>query len=158
MLRVIYTSVQRAGLLRDDLERLCQQASVNNSRFKVTGLLLSNGLEFMQCIEGPDKAVIQVYNTIAQDSRHHDIRLLVSEQTQERLFPNWGMVGMATKPQAVVGSDSIAYALLDHRLYRPWRSLGESAVDLIYEYARVKVELERAGELAVLGQVFDFYD
>lgn len=158
MLRVIYTSVQRAGLLRGDLEKLCERASSNNSRFGVTGLLLSNGLEFMQCLEGPDDAVVQTYKLITQDSRHEDIRLLVSDQTQVRLFPNWGMVGMATKPQAVVGAHSIAYALLDHRLYRPWRSLGGSAVDLIYEYAKVKTELERAGELALLGQVFDFYD
>ena len=158
MLRVIYTSVQRAGLLRDHLEKLCQHAAAKNSSLDVTGLLLSNGLEFMQCIEGPDEAVIQVYKKIVQDPRHDDIRLLVSVQTQERLFPNWGMVGMVTKPQAVVGNDSVAYALLDHRLYRPWRSLGESAVDLIYEYARVKVELERAGELALLGQLFDVFD
>ncbi len=158
MLRVIYISMQRQSFLRENLEQLCKHASAKNSRLEVTGLLLSNGLEFIQCIEGADEAVIQLYKEIAQDSRHYDIRLLVSEQTQERLFPSWGMVGMATKPQAVVGNDSVAYALLDHRLYRPWRTLGESAVDLIYEYARVKVELEKAGELALLGKVFSFYD
>ncbi len=158
MLRVIYTSVQRAGLNRGDFEKLSERASAKNSSLGITGLLLSNGLEFMQCLEGPEKAVVQVYKSIAQDPRHDDIRLLVSTPVHERLFPGWGMVGMATKPQAVVGNSSVAYALLDHRLYRPWRSLGESAVDLIYEYAKVKDELERAGELAMLGQVFDFFD
>ena len=157
MFRLIYTSVQKPGIKRHAFELLCEQAARNNRQMNVGGLLLCNGVEFMQCLEGPKDAVSTIYRTITQDSRHSDIRLLVFEPATELLFTNWSMLGLVTKPQAVLSKESIAYTLLDHRLYRPWRSLGLGAADLIYEYAKVKAELEKAGEMGLLGKVFDVY-
>jgi hypothetical protein len=157
MFRLIYTSVQKPGFKRQAFELLCEQAARNNRQMNVGGLLLCNGVEFMQCLEGPKDAVSTTYRTITQDSRHSDIRLLVYEPVTELLFTNWSMLGLVTKPQAVLSKKSIAYTLLDHRLYRPWRSLGVGAADLIYEYAKVKTELEKAGEMRLLSQVFEMY-
>jgi hypothetical protein len=92
-----------------------------------------------------------------KDPRHSDIRLLVSETTEELMFEKWSMVGLGTRPQSALSGESIAYTLLDHRLYRPWKSLGLGAADLIYEYAKVKAELEKAGEMGLLSKVFDVY-
>lgn len=157
MLRLIYTSVQTPGFDRQVFEQLCEQASRNNQRLGITGLLLSNGMEFMQCLEGPKDTVASVYRKILLDSRHSDIRLLVSEDTDSLLFTAWSMMGLGTKPQSVLSGESIAYTLLDHRLYRPWKSLGLGAGDLIYEYAKVKAELEKAGEMGLLSKVFDVF-
>lgn len=157
MIRLIYTSVQMPGFDHLAFEYLCHQASRNNRELGLQGLLLSNGTEFMQCLEGSQEAVAFIYGKIVKDSRHFDIRLLVSESTNEHLFDNWSMVGLAAKPQSVLGGESIAYSLLDHRLYRPWKSLGLGAADLIYEYAKVKAELEKAGELSMLSKVFDIF-
>lgn len=157
MFRLIYTSVQKPGFDRQAFKLLCEQAALNNRRLGIEGLLLCNGVEFMQCLEGPRDAVAAVYKKITQDSRHTDIRLLVSEPTSTLYFKNWSMLGLATKPQAVLSAESIAYTLLDHRLYRPWKSLGVGAADLIYEYAKVKTELEKAGEMRLLGKVFEVY-
>jgi len=157
MLRLIYTSVQMPGFDRASFERLCEQAASKNRRLNVHGLLLNNGVEFMQCLEGPKEAVAAIYRQIVIDSRHSDIRLLVSEATCNLLFKQWSMVGLATKAQAVLSTESIAFTLLDHRLYRPWKSLGIGAADLIFEYAKVKAELEKAGEISLLGNVFDVY-
>lgn len=136
---------------------MCENASRNNMALDVGGLLLSNDLEFMQCLEGPTEAVAAIYKKIVRDSRHSDIRLLVSETTDNLLFATWSMLGLAIKPQSVLSSEPIAYTLLDHRLYRPWKSLGIGAADLIYEYAKVKAELEKAGEIGLLDKVFDVY-
>lgn len=157
MLRLIYTSVQTPGFDRASFERLCEQAAQTNRELGVQGLLLSNGVEFMQCLEGTKEHVAAIYSKIVMDSRHSDIRLLLSETTDEVLFKQWSMVGLATKPQAVLSAESIAYTLLDHRLYRPWKSLGIGAADLIFEYAKVKAELEKAGEISLLSKVFDMY-
>lgn len=157
MFRLIYTSVQQLGFDGQAFELLCEQAAKNNRKQGVTGLLLCNGVEFMQCLEGPKEAVAGVYKKITQDPRHSDIRLLVSEPITELFFNNWSMLGLATKPQAVLSAESIAYTLLDHRLYRPWKSLGVGAADLIYEYAKVKTELEKAGEVRLLSKVFEVY-
>lgn len=146
MIRLIYTSVQPPGFDCQAFERLCAQASQNNAQLGINGLLLSNGVEFMQCIEGPKDAVASVYKKIVVDSRHFDIRLLVCEHTQKHLFDRWSMVGVSVGSKSVLSGMSIAYTLLDHRVYRPWKSLGVGAADLIYEYANVKSELEKAGE------------
>lgn len=157
MLRLIYTSVQSTGFGRSDFELLCEHASRNNLALGVRGMLLCNDHEFMQCLEGQRNAVGSVYKKIVKDSRHSDIRLLVSETTQEYLFENWSMMGLAIKPKSVLSGKPIAYTLLDHRLYRPWKSLGVAASDLIYEYAKVKSELEKAGETRLLSKVFEVY-
>lgn len=157
MLRLIYTSVQVQGFDQHDFALLCKQASANNQKLNIEGMLLFNGSEFMQCLEGPNDAVAEIYRKITQDTRHTDIRLLVSETTDTPLFENWSMVGLVAKPQIQLGAEPVAYTLLDHRLYRPWRALGNGAADLIYEYARVKAELDRTGETSLLGKVFDTY-
>lgn len=157
MLRLIYTSRKSPSLDRLGFELLCEKSSASNRALGVGGLLLCNDMEFMQCLEGPRKAVTATYNKIIKDPRHSDICLLVSEYTSERLFENWSMLGLAIKPQSVLSAEPIAYTLLDHRLYRPWKSLGAAAGDLIYEYAKVKAELEKAGETRLLSTVFEVY-
>ncbi|MCR2746230.1 BLUF domain-containing protein [Limnobacter parvus] len=157
MFRLIYTSSQSSSFDRLGFEQLCDTASRNNHAVGVGGLLLCNDLEFMQCLEGPHNAVASIYKRITQDSRHTDIRLLMSEPASERLFNNWSMVGLAIKPRSVLSAEPIAYTLLDHRLYWPWKSLGTSAVDLMFEYAKVKSELEKAGDTGPLSKVFEVY-
>ena len=157
MFRLIYTSVQKPGIKRHAFELLCEQAARNNRQVNVGGLLLCNGVEFMQCLEGPRDRVAMIYNTIVKDHRHKDIRLLESGVTRQRIFKNWSMMGLSIKPETVLSAEPIAYTLLDHRLYRPWKSLGESAGDLIYEYAKVKAELEKAGDTRSLSKVIEVY-
>jgi Sensors of blue-light using FAD len=111
----------------------------------------------MQCLEGPAEQVTAIYKKILVDRRHHDIRLLVCEARNVLMFETWSMIGLSIKPLNTVSSNAMAYTLLDHRLYRPWKSLGLGAADLIYEYAKVKSELEKAGELDLLDKVFDVY-
>lgn len=121
------------------------------------GLLLSNDLEFMQCLEGPRDAVAGVYSKIVKDPRHTDIRLLVSQDIETPLFRNWSMLGLAIRPRSGLSTEPTAYTLLDHRLYCPWKSLGAGASDLIYEYAKVKAELEKSGDNRPFSKVFDVY-
>lgn len=157
MFRVIYTSVQRPGFDSLAFELLCEHAAQSNKKVGIGSMLLCNGVEFMQCLEGPKEVVAELYKKITKDPRHNDIRLLVSEPIQTLYFKNWSMVGLVTKPPAVSSAQPIAYTLLDHRLYRPWRSLGAGAADLIYEYANIKTELEKAGDARLLGKVFKKY-
>lgn len=157
MLRLIYTSVQTSSFYRSSFEQLCKKSSRANRDLDVSGLLLCNDMEFMQCLEGPQDAVASIYKKIIKDSRHHDIRLLMSEPVSERLFQDWSMVGLAIKPQSALSAEPIAYTLLDHRLYWPWKSLGDGAVDLMFEYAKVKSELEKEGDASSFGKVFEVY-
>jgi hypothetical protein len=157
MFRLVYTSLQKSEFSRQDFAALCAEAASNNARLGLTGLLLCNGVEFLQCLEGPKDPVSKVYKKILLDPRHSDIRLLISERTHGRLFDNWAMMGLTSQAPSCAEKKSLVYKLLGQRLYRPWKSLGPSAVDLIYEYAKVKAELDKAGEGRLLNTVFDVY-
>lgn len=65
-----------------------------NAALGITGVLLySNGL-FLQCLEGPPEHVDATYAKICLDSRHGEIVLLQSIDTDERHFERW-MMGCA---------------------------------------------------------------
>ena len=53
---------------------MCAHAAKHNREKEVSGLLLYNDHEFMQCMEGPDSAVQTIYQKIVRDPRHSDIR------------------------------------------------------------------------------------
>ena len=57
----------------------------------MTGVLcFSDGL-FLQVLEGGRLAVSQLYNRIANDTRHRDVVLLSYEEIGERKFAGWAM-------------------------------------------------------------------
>lgn len=146
MIRLIYTSAHAPGFDRQAFDQLCTYSSNKNMKLGIDGLLLWNGLEFIQCLEGPQEAVISMYKKISVDTRHSDIRVLVWEKADQRLFRKWSMMGFSMESKSLLSPKSIAYTLLDQRLYRPWKHLGYGVADLIYEYANVKSGLEKAGE------------
>lgn len=142
MIRIIYLSQQAKRLSMEEFDSLCLKASEFNHKAGISGLLLSNGKEFMQCIEGPETAVRVLYSKIQLDVRHRDIRLLFSSPVGGRIFDGWSMQGSHVSGIPMqTGADSV-YRLLDHRLQQSWRSLGHGAVELIGQYARVKQGME----------------
>jgi hypothetical protein len=47
---------------------------------------------YLQLIEGPTEAIDALYARILKDNRHFDVRLLLSEDMGERIFPAWAML------------------------------------------------------------------
>jgi hypothetical protein len=67
------------------LRQIIATASENNRRSGITGLLLFNGMNFLQLIEGPDIAVDECLRRISKDHRHSGVipfgeRKIVSRQ------------------------------------------------------------------------------
>ncbi|HEX4842909.1 MAG TPA: BLUF domain-containing protein [Limnobacter sp.] len=154
MLSLVYTSTQNVKMDEHAFSTLCAAASRRNQALGVSGLLLCNGHEFLQCLEGPTLHVSAIYAKIIEDSRHGDIRLLHHQAITQRLFDGWGMVGiMADHPGPV--TEDTPYAYLDHRLHRPWHALGVGAVDLLFEYAKVKRSLETMGQRSLLPSMYE---
>jgi hypothetical protein len=91
MLSMVYVSSATHALDESKLADLLRVAQENNRRIDVTGLLLYKGGNFMQVLEGADQAVLDVYDKISRDPRHHGALPLLREQITERRFPNWSM-------------------------------------------------------------------
>lgn len=91
MLRLIYFSTARLGLGSADLEDILSRAVVHNVAHGVTGVLLFNGRNFLQVLEGPRRLVEGLYERITRDSRHTGVTLIKTEPVSRLSYPEWGM-------------------------------------------------------------------
>jgi hypothetical protein len=88
---LLYRSAETYELDGDSMIKLLVDARGNNRRLGVTGLLIHRHGHFMQYLEGDHEQVHALYNVIARDTRHTDIKVLGHGQQQTRLFPRWKM-------------------------------------------------------------------
>ena len=67
------------------------------------------------------------------------------------------MSGLTLVPHVNEVEKKGAFSLLDHRLQKSWRSLGENAADLVFEFANIKKELVLTGDTELIGTGFKIY-
>lgn len=91
MIRLAYISSASPDLLEDDIVALAQKAADFNATHEITGLLLYNGLNFLQFLEGQEAAVTDLFAAIVLDPRHAGVVKILQEPISERAFPGWGM-------------------------------------------------------------------
>lgn len=156
-LRLIYISSAYSKITASELEPVVQRAAQRNLQKGLTGVLLFNGEEFLQCLEGDLKEVSLVYQRILMDRHHHDVHLLQAVPITEHLFSGWGLKYFRVGSAADQDSEPTVYSYLDPRLSRPWSKMGFGVVDMVLEYAKVKKELEkvRPRPFSSLDQVED---
>jgi len=88
MLQLVYiSSVARAA----DLAGILSVSRLNNRRDGITGLLYSDGVRFLQALEGPTLAVETAYARISQDPRHNALVILSRRAVTTREFGEWAM-------------------------------------------------------------------
>lgn len=103
MFRLIYVSTATLGLTETDLSEILKEATTTNSQRGITGVLLFNGLNFLQLLEGEQLDVLDVFNRIVRDARHTSVVTILQEPAEERVFGEWSML-LKLKP-ATANSD-----------------------------------------------------
>ncbi len=97
LIRMVYVSTTtnpvKAGDrgVQKDIGRILMQARKNNPKDEIGGVLYFRDNYFFQCLEGEQAAVNQLYNTIADDPRHHNVQSVSVKRIQQRQFANWSM-------------------------------------------------------------------
>lgn len=91
MKQIIYRS-QPFGFDDAALAGILVRARSNNRRDDITGALLCRHDLYLQLIEGPASAIDALFARIGRDDRHSDIRLLLTDTVDARLFPQWSML------------------------------------------------------------------
>jgi hypothetical protein len=90
--RLIYKSVATAEVVSNQTIRdLATRAAKANSESGITGLLILTGNVFVQVLEGPSKAVNQLYCNIVGDKRHRQVELVSFEAMARPCFAEWSM-------------------------------------------------------------------
>lgn len=88
---LIYVSTATAPVQEAELQTLLRTCRQKNRRLDVTGMLLYRGGQFMQMLEGKQKTVLSLYETIYADARHTDIVVLEQGTLPHRSFATWSM-------------------------------------------------------------------
>jgi len=91
MVRCVYASRAATALTSAMVEDILERSRVNNPANGITGILCYSGDVFIQVLEGGRDEVCELYNSIARDGRHSNVRLLMFEEIGERKFSNWTM-------------------------------------------------------------------
>jgi EAL domain-containing protein (putative c-di-GMP-specific phosphodiesterase class I) len=113
--QLIYKSIACDDLNDDELESLCQTSIANNAAHEITGVLLFDGLNFLQVLEGRFTPLTQLMSIIEQDSRHQKIVTLIKEPIAKREFANWSMTLIKKDPK-IFGSIEKEFQFLDNQI------------------------------------------
>jgi hypothetical protein len=91
MFQLMYVSTAAWKMENDDLSSILDVSRANNRRLGITGLLLHLDHGFLQVLEGPKDAVLEIFGRIERDHRHTGLRILFRRDVPERLFGDWSM-------------------------------------------------------------------
>lgn len=86
-----YISEQSHMLSDKDVENLLVQSRASNKTKGITGLLIYFEGVFTQFLEGPQTEIDALYQKIAKDRRHKQLRELFSGTTTARFYGDWSM-------------------------------------------------------------------
>ena len=78
-------------LPREEVDAILATSARNNPARGITGLLLFNGRNFLQLLEGEDFAVTSLMETITADPRHAGVSVLDRRKIAARTCPDWAM-------------------------------------------------------------------
>ena len=92
------------------------QLGLDAARFNaldgITGLLVFNGLQFCQTIEGAPAAIDNLMARLRHDPRHDDIRVIEDATIEQRRFRSWDMQ-LLTVPDDKEAALALARSRLD---------------------------------------------
>ena len=91
MRQLMYASSSRRPGHRTEIDAIFEQSRHNNAIDGVTELLYTDGVRFLQVLEGPDDSVEQTFGRIRRDDRHHGIVVLADRPSIDREFGYWAM-------------------------------------------------------------------
>jgi len=115
---LIYKSQLNPSCKSLSLLTLVEKARKNNTALDVTGILLFNGHDFLQILEGSEEVIETLFAKIGQDKRHDSVVELMRDYGPRRRFENVGMLLFDLRidtPKSVLSS-VLRYSKLDNYL------------------------------------------
>ncbi len=142
-LRLIYASrlVEQPGRSTDSvLLDILGAAIRNNTRGKVTGLLLAHDGWFLQVLEGPSVGVNGIFERILPDPRHRRAVIVSRETVEDRMFGQWSMCARMLAPE----DKDILDRLGLQGEFDPTRRTPSALLDLMVRIGRVHAKMLEA--------------
>jgi blue light- and temperature-responsive anti-repressor len=115
---LIYRSQLNSSCEPFSLISLVEEAKQRNAGVDITGILLFNGVDFLQILEGAEEDVVKLFHKIRADERHLGVVELMRDYGSRRRFDNVGMLLFDLQVQApkAVLESVLRYSKLDSYL------------------------------------------
>jgi uncharacterized membrane protein (DUF373 family) len=91
MIQLVYISVATAPMSKQDLTQLLQYCRQHNPQIGVTGMLFYGNGTFLQVLEGEERVIDELLDTIEQDPRHTGVQVIQRKAITEREYADWSM-------------------------------------------------------------------
>jgi len=91
MYHIIYISQAKAETTLTTLVVLLMQARALNKQQQITGALVYGDGQYMQVMEGEEAVLHDLYERVAKDTRHFNVRKLAEGPIEARTFGDWTM-------------------------------------------------------------------
>ena len=135
MIHIAYMSRAVRPLSDQELQELLDQCRRDNAQHQVTGILFYSHGNIAQLIEGEPEVLEPLFEKIARDGRHSDVRKLLQRPIAARSFEQWSM---AFHPLESAGFEALEGFLQPHHLPPPPSSLT-TADALLVDLVRLAV-------------------
>lgn len=89
--RLTYVSTAVANLKPSEVDAIVDVAQRVNADAAITGLLLFNGINFLQTLEGEEGRVKSLIERIKVDPRHSGVIIVGDAPCESRAFSGWSM-------------------------------------------------------------------
>ncbi len=89
--QLVYSSKATQPFWPDDLFLLVEKSRRKNEMRDITGMLLFHEGNFLQLLEGPERAVLSCFKLVQSDPRHTSVQVLLTQTREQRDFPDWTM-------------------------------------------------------------------
>ncbi len=115
---LIYKSQLNPSCKSLSLFSLVEKAKHSNTALDVTGILLFDGVEFLQILEGSEEVIETLFLKIREDKRHDSVVELMRDYGPRRRFENVGMLlfDLRIETSKSVRSSVLRYSKLDNYL------------------------------------------
>ena len=98
--RLAWSSIPSPSFSASGFDEIVANARRNNERHHVSGMMLYTGAHFLGVLEGAEWDLANLWQKLARDDRHRDLRRIGDVLCGDRWFPKWMMSRM---DDAIVG-------------------------------------------------------
>ena len=106
-----YTSWAKADIAPGNIEAILSRSLADNRERAVTGLLIFNGTNFLQILEGSSQDIDNLMEAIGSDRRHSNITVRDERAIERRSFADWAMAYLGLEDGSFVGEGAVKKAL-----------------------------------------------
>lgn len=91
MFELIYMSAASSTMTSAKARNIAEQSQMNNALTDISGVLVFDGTNFAQILEGDEASVRRLLDIISTDDRHSDLTVLAEGPKSGRSFAGWSM-------------------------------------------------------------------